>query len=57
MNGTITYKKEPFMNDKVNAQRTKKQYYWRNLPEKQQQQQQQQPDRSNATLNTYCFFI
>ena len=26
MNGTITYKKEPFMNDKVNARRTKPYY-------------------------------
>ena len=34
-NGTITYKKEPFMNDKVNARRTKP-YYWRKLPEQQQ---------------------
>ena len=36
MNGTITYKKEPFMNDKVNAQRMKP-YYWRHPPEQQQQ--------------------
>ena len=35
-NGTIAYKKEPFMNDKVNALRTKP-YYWRNPPEQQQQ--------------------
>ena len=39
MNGTITYKKEPLMNDKVNARRTKP-YYWRNPPEHQQRQQE-----------------
>ena len=37
-NGTITYEKEPFFNDKVNARRTKP-YYWKNHPVEEQQQQ------------------
>ena len=34
-NGTITYEKEPFFNDKVNSRRTKP-YYWKNPPEVEQ---------------------